>query len=177
MTPFTKRIGLLAGAALLAAGLGSAYVSAQDNSGGHGPFMGRGRMGRFGGPGGPGGPGGLPLHRLNLTDAQRAQVKAVFDSHEAELKAIGERMRPARKALHDAIAANALDEATIRAKAADVAAVEADAAVLRGRIHSDVWQVLTPEQQKQAQALRAQMEQRQAERQNRRRQNRDGGRR
>ncbi len=173
MTPFTKRLGLLAGAALLAAGIGSAYVSAQDNSGRPGPFMGRGGPGRFGGPGGPGGPNGpamgLPLQRLHLTEAQRAQVKAVFDGHEGDIKAVGDRMRPARKALRDAIAADTLDEATIRQKSADVAAVEADMNVLQARIHSEVWQLLTPEQQKEAKTLRASVEQRMEQRKGQRR--------
>lgn len=173
MTPFTKRLGLLAGAALLAAGIGSAYVSAQDNSGGPGPFMGRGGHGP-GGPGGPGGPVGpgmmgLPLQRLHLTEAQRAQVKAVFDGHESDMKAVGDRMRPARKALHDAVAADTLDEAAIRQSSAEVAAVEADMNVLQARIHSEIWQVLTPEQQKEAKTLRASMEQRMEQRMGQRR--------
>ena len=51
MTRMTKRLGLgIVGAAVVALGLASVYVSAQNSSGGPGPFMGRGR----GGPGGPG---------------------------------------------------------------------------------------------------------------------------
>ncbi len=167
MTPFTKRLGLLAGAALLAAGIGSAYVSAQNISGRPGPFMGRGGPGRFGGPGGPG--MGLPLQRLHLTEAQRAQVKAVFDGHEGDMKSVGDRMQPARKALHEAIAADTFDEAAIRQKSADLAVVEADMHVLQARIHGEVWQLLTAEQQKEANALRATMEQRMEQRKGQRR--------
>jgi len=84
-----------------------------------------------GGPGGPFGLAGLPMRELGLTDAQREQVKAVMESHRDDQKAIGDRMQKARKALHDAIAADTFDEAAIRSAAAEVGAVEADAAVLQ----------------------------------------------
>ena len=41
MTGMTKRFGLVVGAAVVALGLASVYVSAQNSSGGPGPFMGR----------------------------------------------------------------------------------------------------------------------------------------
>jgi Spy/CpxP family protein refolding chaperone len=69
-------------------------------------------------------------------------------------------MQTARKALQDAIAADAFDETAIRAKAADVALVDADAAVLRAKMHAAVIAVLTPEQQQKAKELRGQMENR-----------------
>ena len=42
--------------------------------------------------------------------------------------------------------------------------MEADAAVLRAKVHAAVFQVLTPEQQEKAKALKAEREQRGAER-------------
>jgi len=119
------------------------------------------------GPGMRGGPGGGPfgmigpeLRMLDLTDAQHQQVRAVLDSHKDELKAIGDRMQTARKALHDAITADAVDETAIRTKAAEVALVDADAAVLRAKMHAAVFAVLTPEQQQKAKELRGTMENR-----------------
>ncbi len=163
----TRRLGLLTGAAVLAVGFGSVYISAQNNSGGPGPSVGRGGPGRFGGPGGPGFPGGpmgllgpRMMERLNLSDAQREQVKSVLDSHKDEMKALGDKGFEARKALEAAVAADQFEETTIRARSADVGTVEADMAVLRARIHAEVWQILTPDQQTQAKTLQAQMEQR-----------------
>jgi Spy/CpxP family protein refolding chaperone len=124
-------------------------------------MMGPGPGMRGGGPGGgPFGMMGPELRMLDLTDAQRQQVRAAFDAHKDELKAIGDRMQTARKALQDAIAADAFDETAIRAKAADVALVDADAAVLRAKMHAAVIAVLTPEQQQKAKELRGQMENR-----------------
>jgi periplasmic protein CpxP/Spy len=153
---------LTAALAVITLGLGSAAMAQPEGGGrrgGHG-------FGRGFGPGGPGGPGGrgLPLRELELTDAQREQVKGIFDSHKDEFQAIGERLKTARQAQRAAADTQPLDEGAIRAKAADVAAVEADAAVLRAKVHAAVFQVLTPEQQEKAKALRAEREKRAAER-------------
>jgi Spy/CpxP family protein refolding chaperone len=103
---------------------------------------------------------GLPLRELELTDTQREQVKAVMESHRDEQKAIGDRMQAARKTLHDAITADTLDEAAIRAAATQVGAVEADAAVLQAKVRAEVVALLTPEQVKKAKELRTEMENR-----------------
>lgn len=168
MMVVTKRLALLTGAVIVAAGLGTAYVHAQNTSGpaGRGPFMGRGGPGGpFGrGPGGPGGPG-MMLRHLDLTEAQREQVKAVFESHKSDQQALAERARTAHQALQAAIAAATFDESAIRARSADVAAVDADQAVLQGRIHGEIWQLLTPAQQKEAASLQARAAERRANRQ------------
>ena len=128
-------------------------------------MMGQGMMGPAGpgmrgGPGGPGGMFGLPMRELGLTDAQREQVRTIMESHRDEQKAIGDRMQAARKALHAAVAADAFDEVSIRAKATEVGAAEADAAVLQAKIRGEVFALLTPEQAKKAKELRSEMENR-----------------
>jgi protein CpxP len=174
-----KGILVLAGVATITAAIGfatTAQLSARNRQGGgQNPavqdggrgqgMMGRGMMGpggpgMRGGPGGPGGMAGLPLRELDLTDAQREQVKAVIESHRDDQKAIGDRMMTVRKALHDAIAADTFDEAAIRAAAAQVGAVDADAAVLQARIRAEITALLTPEQVKKAKELRLEMENR-----------------
>lgn len=118
----------------------------------------------FGGPGGP--RHGMNLLReigirhLDLTDAQEEQVRTVVQGHRDELTQIGERLRTAHGALNEAVAATTFDEATIRARSADVAAVQADASVLRARVRSEVWGMLTPEQQQRAAELRAKVAER-----------------
>ena len=68
----------------------------------------------MGGPGGPMGAIGIPLNRLDLTDAQRDQVKSVMDSHQAELRPLGEKAMTARRALERAVTADTVDEGAIR---------------------------------------------------------------
>lgn len=156
--------GAVLGVALLA-GPGTMAVAAHE-PGPQGPGVGRRGPGGPGGPGRPGGPGGSmpPLQGLDLTATQREQVKVTFDSHKAEFDAQREKGRAARQALHAAVTAATFDESAIRQKAADLALVEADGAVLRGKVHSEVWALLTPEQQAKATAQTAARAQRAGER-------------
>jgi Spy/CpxP family protein refolding chaperone len=172
-------IAILAAVALLTGALGvaaSAHMAragqyeAQGPVGQGGPppgMMGQG-PGGFGGPGGRGGgPGGdifgmigPELQALDLTDAQQKQVQAALDSFKSEQQSIRDRMQAARKALNDAIAADTFDEAVIRAKAADQAAVEADSAVLQAKVRAAVYALLTPEQVQKGKELRTRMQNR-----------------
>ena len=157
MTARLKRYGLGLGAAAMALTLaGTAYVSAQ-------PPAGRpGVAGRGFGRGGPGGLMPMGFARLDLTDAQKERVKGIMDSHREEMQALGDKAMKAHQALEAAASAAPFDEATVRTKAADVASVDADLAVMRARVFNEVYQLLTPDQQaklKEFQAERAKREQ------------------
>jgi len=161
MTESMTRIGSAFGAAILTIGIGSAALSVAGQQQNQPPAAQGKRADGFGGPGrgrgGPGGPGGplagLPLRELNLTDAQREQVRQIVDSRQQETRAIGERAMAAHEALRAATTSPSFDEGLVRAKAAEVAAVDADMAVARARIFADVFQILTPEQQANAKEL------------------------
>ena len=158
MTATVKRMALTLGAGLIAVGVGAgAYLHAQDGNTnqqpppfrrGMGPG-GPGGPGRFGGPGGP--MGMLPPlgPRLNLTDAQRDQVKGIADAHKDEWKALFDRARAAHLALEQAVTADTVNEAVIRQKSADASAVDADIAVTRAHAHAEVFQILTADQKTQ----------------------------
>lgn len=181
MKRLTTRTMLSAGLALaLAAGVTGASVAAQGGGPGRGHGQGQ-RMMQPGGPGGPGmrGPGGparrglgLPLARLDLNDAQREEVRGIMGTHEAAFRAVAQRMGEARRTLDEAVNAETFNEPLVRQRAADVAAIEADAAVLRAQVHRDVFGVLTPEQQQKARDLRADADKRQQERAERRKERR-----
>jgi protein CpxP len=160
MTSTVKRITLGAVAGLLALGLGAgAYVHAQDQNTQKPdrPFRGGpGGPGRMGGPGGP--MGMLPMLReINLTDAQKDQVKAIADAHKDEWKAIFDRERTAREALNAAMTADTVNDTLVRQKSAEVAAVEADAAVARAHAHAEVLQLLTPAQRTELKEAQSRM--------------------
>ncbi len=124
---------------------------------GRGPMMG-GRGPMMGSRGPMGGPFmGIRrgLAQLGLTDQQKTQITTIFQGHQTDMQGFATRMKTAQKALTDAIWSGA-DEATIRAKSADVAAVQADMAVFRSTVHAQVFAVLTPDQQAKANQLRAQ---------------------
>jgi Spy/CpxP family protein refolding chaperone len=97
--------------------------------------------------------GPMGLERLGLSDAQREQVRTIVQSHDDELKALNDRAFAAHQALEASVIADVVDEGAIRARSADVAAVEADLAVTRARIRSEVLPVLTPQQRALASEL------------------------
>ena len=167
MTTTVKRMALGAAGTLVALGIGAgAFVHAQDQNTDPrpGPFMGR-HMGP-GGPGGRGGPGGpmgmLPMlgRAVGLTDAQKDQIKSIADSHKDEWKALADRARTAHQALNGAVTADAVNDALIRQKSAEVAAVDADLAVARAHAHAEVLQILTADQKAKLKTMQAEMKSR-----------------
>ena len=161
-------VSLGLGAALFAALIVSAAggALAQNTGGGQAPSgqqRGGPGGGRFGGPGGPGGPMGAlgvfgpALRQLNLTEDQQQRLRSIAESHRDEMRAIAERNRPAHEALQQAITSGTVDEGTIRARSAEVAAGDADMAILQARIYSEAVQVLTPDQQAELKKLQAEM--------------------
>jgi Spy/CpxP family protein refolding chaperone len=171
----SKRIVLgLSAAAITVALAGVGFATGQADSA-QNPAGGRGGPGRFGGPGfgrgGPGGRGGamgvlgpMMIERLDLTADQKDRVKQIVDSHRADQQAIGQRMMAAHNALDTAITSASFDEALVRTRAADVAAVEADETVLRARIYAEVLQILTADQQAKLKTMQADMQQRRGQR-------------
>jgi Spy/CpxP family protein refolding chaperone len=143
--------GLVAAGAVAVLASVPLAVAAQD---GHGPWHGRrGFMGGFAG-----------LRQLDLTDDQRQQIRAAMQSHRDEFRAIADRMRTAREAQQAAIEQMPLNEPQIRAASTELATAEADAAVLRARVHEQVFSLLTPDQQAKAKTLAAERKQFRAQR-------------
>jgi protein CpxP len=153
---------MIGAAVALVVGLASFGYAQGDGPRGH-----RGRFG-FGGPRGA----GLPLAALNLTDAQREQVKTVMQQHRNEMEAAGKQLREAFDAQHKAVETIPVNEGLIRSTSQTLASAQADMAVLRARVRSEIWSVLTPEQQAKAKELKAQREARAKERRQQRQQQR-----
>jgi protein CpxP len=108
------------------------------------------------GPGGPGAPGGvralapmgfgLGFPGLDLTDEQKAQLKSIADARQNELRAAGEKIGAARQGMRELIEADSINEAAIRAKSVEVAAAEADLAIINAKLRKESMQILTAEQ-------------------------------
>jgi protein CpxP len=109
----------------------------------------------------------LPMfgREIGLTDTQRDQIKAIADSHKDEWQAIGDRARKAHEALNEAVTAETVNDALIRQKSAEVAAVDADMAVARAHAHAEVFQILTADQKAQIKKRQADMKARMQSRQ------------
>jgi Spy/CpxP family protein refolding chaperone len=108
---------------------------------------------------------GLPFAQLNLSDDQRQEIRSIMDQHRTERQTVMQRLREARRAQADAVQAVPADEAAIRARSAEVAKAETDAALLRAKVHTAIFNVLTPDQQAKAKELREEHRQRRNQRQ------------
>ena len=120
---------------------------------------------RRGGPGvdGPrgmrGGPG-MEFRGLDLTDDQRAQLRKIREARQSEFKAAGEKLGAARQGMRALIEADSINESAIRSKSQDVAAAEAEMAILNAKVRAESMQILTSEQQAKLKEMRGQMKQR-----------------
>jgi len=126
--------------------------------------------GRGAGQAGPGGPGfgaGFALGQLDLSDAQKQQVRDVMQRHREQSRGTMDRLREAMQAQRAAINQVPVNEAAVRQASAALAAVQADAAVDEARLHADIFSVLTVEQQEKAKQLEAQARARGQERRQR----------
>lgn len=96
-------------------------------------------------PGGPdgrfrgGGPMGmlLGLREIDLTDAQREAIGVIREQNRSEGRAMAEQLRAARASLKEVVMVDVVNESTIRARAADLARLEADAAVQRAYVNAE----------------------------------------
>jgi Spy/CpxP family protein refolding chaperone len=86
------------------------------------------------------------LARLNLTPEQFAQLREIRRQSDADARALGRRLRLARRALDEAIYADALDETVVEGRAREVAGAQAALVRLRAQTEMRVRRVLTPEQ-------------------------------
>jgi Spy/CpxP family protein refolding chaperone len=132
---------------------GAAFAQGPGRPGGPG-----GRGGR--GPGGPGGPVDLPLVQLNLTEAQRQQIRDLSQRRLEAGKAVQERLRAAMDARRVAVNTLPVNEGAIRSTTADLVAAETEAAILQAHLRADIVALLTPEQQDQLKKVEAQRESR-----------------
>jgi periplasmic protein CpxP/Spy len=87
--------------------------------------------------------------KLNLTDEQKTQIKAVLNGEKDALQPLLGRLRDARKNLRAAIRASDTNETSVRAAAAEVAAVEGDLAVERMKLYGKIAPILTDTQRQQ----------------------------
>jgi protein CpxP len=107
-----------------------------------------------GGPGGPNGPGGrgprgmpgIELRGLDLTEAQREQIRALAEQYRESGGPVREQLAQAREAQRDALAVVPLNEGLVRSTTQALAEAAAQAAIVQARLRADVLALLTPDQ-------------------------------
>ena len=84
--------------------------------------------------------------KLGLTDAQKAQVRGLFQANKDVVKPIFVSLRTERKNLQGLMHADTIDEAAIRAETAKISGIQADLNVNRAKVGIQFRAILTPDQ-------------------------------
>jgi Spy/CpxP family protein refolding chaperone len=126
------------GALTVALVTGIAFAQTSDDAGStrhhmHGEFM--------------RGPGmGFPMHDLNLTEDQRAQIKQIFQNESANIKPLRQQEMQARQQLMQLITSGNFDQAKATAIASQEAQTHVQLQVEHAKIASQIYQLLSSDQ-------------------------------
>ena len=143
----------LAGVAALALGLAGVGVAAQDEAG---PREGRGRRGMHGrhhefGEG---------MRALNLTEAQREQLKNMREQQREAMRPVMEQQRALRKQIREALESGNRDAARIGQLEIQAFELRQQMKAAREKQHAAFLGILTPEQKAQWEKMREERKER-----------------
>jgi protein CpxP len=137
--------------AALAVLLGSYIANAQTTDAttpppmhGHEFGMGGERMGFF-------------ARQLNLTDDQKSQMKTIMHTAHPAMKTLYAQQHQIEVQLHQYVEGN-YNDAKVRALATQKAQIEVELTVAQFKLHNQLYQLLTPDQQSQVKELEAKHE-------------------
>jgi protein CpxP len=119
----------------------------------------QGKRGKRGGQRGM----GMGFRGLDLTDAQKEQMKAISQASREGTKSLRDQMKANRQQMAQATA-NGFNEAQVQAIAQQQSALHAQMIVERERVRSQMFAILTPEQQAKAAEMKEQRKQKMQER-------------
>jgi len=98
---------------------------------------------------------GYLAKQLNLTDAQKQQIKTIMEANRTTTRPLMQQMLQNRQAMLTATAGGAFDQAKLTALANQQAQIMAQLSVQKASIHSQIYnQVLTQEQKAKADQMR-----------------------
>lgn len=147
MNSLTKKIATLSAAAVITLGGLTAFAQTQGPGGRRGPGFHAGFL------------SGRMAQALNLTDAQKEQIRSIVKESFQSNKALGEQLKTARQAEREAVKAGKSD-AELAQLAQNAAPLHAQFHAARLQTEAKVYKVLTPEQQTKLEEMRAHMRER-----------------
>lgn len=103
---------------------------------------------------------GFPAHALNLSDAQRTQMKAVMTKEKPTLSPLFKQMAGVRSQLRQLAMSDNFDEGKARELATQQTQAMTELTVQKARIQSELYQLLTPDQKTKLSQLMQEREQR-----------------
>jgi Spy/CpxP family protein refolding chaperone len=108
---------------------------------------------------------GFMAKKLNLTEDQKGQMKAVFQKEHPAIKPLMQQQHQIDLQLRQYVEGT-FDQAKVQALAAQKAQIQAQLTVQETRIHNELYQLLTPDQQSQLKQMEARHEARMQQRMN-----------
>ena len=102
---------------------------------------------------------GYLAQKLNLTEDQKTQMKAIFEKEHPTIKPLMQQEHQIDKQLRQYVE-GPFDQAKVQVLAAQKAQIQAQLTVQETRIHNELYQLLTPDQQAQLKQMEAQHESR-----------------
>lgn len=156
-----NRIHAIAFAAVMALAIAVPFAIAQSKDAG-GQRQ-RHAEGREHGMRGGGRMAGASFRNLDLTDAQKAQMKQIRESHSQSLRPLMEQIRAKRQEIRQASESGTFNEALVTQKLSEIAPLEAKLMGERSRLHQETLSVLTAEQKAKLEQSREQRKSKWAE--------------
>ena len=101
---------------------------------------------------------------LDLTDAQRDQIRTLSEQYRVSTEALREQLQSAREALQDALATNPVNEGQVRSATQTLATLQGEVEIMNARLRADAMVLLTPDQREELEARRAEIEERRQDR-------------
>ena len=123
-----------------------------------GPRAKKDRGGRFERHGGRGGFRGF--HNLDLTDAQKDQMKQIHENHRQTLAPLREQIRQKRQEIRQASEGGTFNESLVTQKLTEIAPLEAKLMAEQYRLRQETMSILTPEQKAKMEQSREQFKNR-----------------
>ncbi|MEK6299714.1 MAG: Spy/CpxP family protein refolding chaperone [Acidobacteriota bacterium] len=158
-----SRIKKVAIAAVMAIAVAVPIAIAQSTE--HGSDRGRtGHPGDHGGRGGREGRGMMGFGNLDLTDAQKTQMKQIRESHSQSLRPIMEQIHAKRQELRQASEGTTFNETLVTQKLTEIAPLEAKLQGEHFRLRQEMISILTPEQKAKLEQSRDQFKSKWTER-------------
>lgn len=161
-----NKIFVMTLSALMAVTVGISAILAQssnEQSGSQKPGEGKGHFGRRHGHHGRGMRGGM-FRALNLTDAQKAQMKQIGQSYRERTQPLRQELRSKMQGLRLPDQGGAFNEALATQTLTETAALRAKLMGERFKLRQEMAAVLTPEQKAKIEQMREQFKARRAER-------------
>ena len=102
----------------------------------------------------------LPLQALNLSETQQDQVKQLMQQYRQQNQNLGEQLRTAMEAQRKAVQTIPVDEGLIRSTTQALVEAQTEMAIQQARLQSEIFALLTPDQQAQVRKLQVERDQR-----------------